>query len=114
MMTTQKEAEKAAPTGLLAGKVCIVSGVGPGLGRQAAHTLATPTGRHLLLAARRQPSLDEVAAEVGKIGAHAITVPTDIADAEQCARLVERWRQRSSGVSTSSSITPSASMRSRV
>jgi NAD(P)-dependent dehydrogenase (short-subunit alcohol dehydrogenase family) len=83
--------------GLLQGKVCIVSGVGPGLGRQAARALAAH-GAHLVLAARRQASLDEVAAEVAEIGAKVIVVPTDITDAEQCTRLVARATEEFGGV----------------
>src|ERR1700728_3823286 len=73
-------------SGLLEGKVCIVSGVGPGLGRQAARALAAH-GAHLVLAARRQASLDDVRAEVEALGGRAITVPTDITKPEQCEHL---------------------------
>ena len=38
--------------------------------------------------ARRQASLDEVLAEVEGLGARAIAVPTNITDADQCARLM--------------------------
>jgi NAD(P)-dependent dehydrogenase (short-subunit alcohol dehydrogenase family) len=87
-----------SPTnGLLHGKVCVVSGVGPGLGRQAARALATHGG-HLVLAARRQSMLDEVAAEIREIGAQAITVPTDITDPEQCARLIAQATEEFGGV----------------
>ncbi|HTU37341.1 MAG TPA: SDR family oxidoreductase [Acidimicrobiales bacterium] len=82
----QTEKDKAAG-GLLAGKVCVVSGVGPGLGRQAARALAEH-GADLVLAARRQATLDDVAAEVSALGARVITVPTDITDADACARLM--------------------------
>jgi len=74
-------------SGLLSGKVCIVSGVGPGLGRQAARALAAH-GADLVLAARKQATLDAVLAEVTQIGARAITVPTDITDPDACARLM--------------------------
>src|SRR6202050_3291052 len=57
MTTTQNEAEKAAPAGLLAGKVCVVSGVGPGLGRRVARALAAH-GAGLGLGARRPSDLD--------------------------------------------------------
>src|ERR1035438_312864 len=86
-----------SPSGLLHGKVCIVSGVGPGLGRQAARALATH-GAHLVLAARRQSSLSEVASEVREMGARALTVPTDITDPEQCAHLITRATEEFGGV----------------
>jgi NAD(P)-dependent dehydrogenase (short-subunit alcohol dehydrogenase family) len=87
----------APASGLLAGKVCIVSGVGPGLGRQAARALALH-GADLVLAARRQTTLDAVLAEVEEIGARAITVPTDITDPEACARLMAATTEEFGGV----------------
>jgi NAD(P)-dependent dehydrogenase (short-subunit alcohol dehydrogenase family) len=86
-----------SPGGLLHGKVCIVSGVGPGLGRQAARAFATH-GAHLVLSARRQSSLSEVASEVREMGARALTVPTDITDPEQCAQLIIRATEEFGGV----------------
>jgi NAD(P)-dependent dehydrogenase (short-subunit alcohol dehydrogenase family) len=84
-------------SGLLSGKVCIVSGVGPGLGRQAARALAAH-GAHLVLAARRQSTLNDVQAEVRELGARAITVPTDITDPEQCARLMAQAAEEFGGI----------------
>jgi len=86
-----------AASGLLAGKVCVVSGVGPGLGRQAALALATH-GADLVLAARRQPNLDDVAADVRNLGARAITVPTNIVEADACTRLMEAASEEFGGV----------------
>jgi NAD(P)-dependent dehydrogenase (short-subunit alcohol dehydrogenase family) len=83
--------------GLLSGKVCVVSGVGPGLGRQAARALAAH-GATLVLGARRQASLDEVLAEVEGLGARAIAVPTNITDADQCARLMARATDAFGGI----------------
>src|SRR6185437_11776938 len=71
--------------------------VGPGLGRQAARALAAHGGR-LVLAARRQTSLDAVAAEVRGIGAEVITVPTDISKPDQCASLITRATEAFGGV----------------
>ncbi|MGD0748791.1 MAG: SDR family oxidoreductase [Acidimicrobiales bacterium] len=87
----------AAAAGLLSGKVCVVSGVGPGLGRQAARALAAH-GADLVLAARRQSTLDDVLAEVAGIGARAITVPTNIVDPEACARLMAVAAEEFGGV----------------
>ena len=89
--------QQRAARGLLDGKVCIVSGVGPGLGRQAALALAAH-GADLVLAARRQETLDAVRAEVESAGARAITVPTDITDAEACARLMDAAADAFGGV----------------
>jgi len=97
-MTTSSPLAAGIPAnGLLRGKVCVVSGVGPGLGRQAARALATHGGR-IVLAARRQASLDEVAEEVRGIGADVITVPTDITKPEQCAELIARADDEFGGV----------------
>jgi NAD(P)-dependent dehydrogenase (short-subunit alcohol dehydrogenase family) len=97
-MTTEKSAGVAAERGgLLSDKVCVVSGVGPGLGRQAAKALAAH-GADLVLAARRQSTLDEVLAEVSALGARAITVPTDITDPEACARLMASGVEEFGGI----------------
>ena len=99
-MTRSATPESPSPSpaaGLLSGKVCVVSGVGPGLGRQAARALAAH-GATLVLGARRQASLDEVLAEVEGLGARAIAVPTNITDADQCARLMASATEAFGGI----------------
>jgi NAD(P)-dependent dehydrogenase (short-subunit alcohol dehydrogenase family) len=99
-MTTAKSdagVPGGATSALLAGKVCVVSGVGPGLGRQAARALARH-GADLVLAARRQANLDEVAAEIRDLGARVVTVPTNIVEAEACARLMAAAAEAFGGV----------------
>ena len=99
-MTTAKSdvgQRGASTSALLAGKVCVVSGVGPGLGRQAARALARH-GADLVLAARRQANLDEVAAEIQDLGARAITVPTNIVETEACDRLMAAAAEAFGGV----------------
>lgn len=97
MTTAKDEAAATGRSGLLSGKVCVVSGVGPGLGRQAAKALASH-GADLVLAARRQSTLDEVLAEVTDLGARAITVPTDITDADACSHLMEAGAEEFGGI----------------
>ena len=97
MTTAKSEEATAARAGLLSGKVCVVSGVGPGLGRQAATALAAH-GADLVLAARRQSTLDDVLAEVSSLGARAIAVPTDITDPEACARLMAAGVEEFGGI----------------
>jgi NAD(P)-dependent dehydrogenase (short-subunit alcohol dehydrogenase family) len=74
--------------GLLDGRVAIVSGIGPGMGRAIALELAR-AGADVALGARREPALRAVATEVEALGRRTVCVPTDITDPEQCARLVE-------------------------
>jgi len=74
---------------LLDGKVAIVSGVGPGLGRANALGLARE-GAAVVLAARNEDNLRAVAAEIEAAGGRALVVPTNIADHEHVERLVER------------------------
>jgi NAD(P)-dependent dehydrogenase (short-subunit alcohol dehydrogenase family) len=99
MTTAEREVEgtSTAAAGLLAGKVCVVSGVGPGLGRQAARALAAH-GADLVLAARRQSTLDDVLAEVRTIGGRAVAVPTDITDPDACARLMAAGSDEFGGI----------------
>src|SRR5436305_1483555 len=76
-------------TPLLAGKVAVVSGVGPGLGAAIARRLAAE-GADVVLAARRREPLDELAAQIEDAGGgHALAVPTDITSLEDCERLAQ-------------------------
>jgi NAD(P)-dependent dehydrogenase (short-subunit alcohol dehydrogenase family) len=86
-MATGEKRDQESASRLLSGKVCVVSGVGPGLGRQAARALAVH-GADLVLAARREAFLHEVRAEVEALGARAIGVPTNIVDPDACAALM--------------------------
>ena len=72
---------------LLAGKVAIVSGIGPGMGRDISLAFARE-GAKLALAARSAGKLEKALAEVRAAGAEAIAVPTDITKPEDCERLV--------------------------
>ena len=71
---------------LVQDKVAIVSGVGPGLGQAIAHALARE-GARVVLAARTESYLQEVAAEIESAGGTALVVPTDVTDRDQCDRL---------------------------
>ena len=75
-------------TALLEGRVAIVSGVGPGMGRAIALELAG-AGADVALGARREASWGPVVEEVEARGRRAIGVSTDITDPDQCRRLVD-------------------------
>jgi 7-alpha-hydroxysteroid dehydrogenase len=73
----------------LTGRVAIVTGAGKGIGAGCALALAE-AGADVALAARTESDLDAVAAQVAERGRRAITVPTDVTDAEALGRLVGR------------------------
>ena len=71
---------------LLADRVVVVSGVGPGLGRSIALASAR-AGADVVLAARTASRLDEVGKEVTALGRRVVAVRTDITDGESAGRL---------------------------
>ena len=73
---------------LLAGKVVVVCGIGPGLGRSIAVQCAR-AGADVVLAARTESRLEDVAKEVTALGRRALAVPTDITDDAAAAALAE-------------------------
>ena len=74
---------------MLTDKVVVVSGIGPGLGRSLALRAAT-AGADVVLAARTESRLAEVAKEVTDLGRRAVVVPTDIRDEAAAQNLVEQ------------------------
>jgi NAD(P)-dependent dehydrogenase (short-subunit alcohol dehydrogenase family) len=73
---------------LLEGRVAVVSGIGPGMGRDISLALAG-AGADLVLGARTPAALDAVAQEVEALGRRALPVPTDVTDPAQCRRLAD-------------------------
>lgn len=82
---------------LLNGKVAIVSGLGPGLGRAVALRFAAE-GADVALGARSEEYLRAVAAEVRDLGRRAAWVETDVTDPEQCAALAQATRENLGGI----------------
>ncbi len=73
---------------LLADKVIVVAGVGPGLGRSIA-VRGARAGADVVLAARTPARLEEVAKEVAALGRRGLAVPADLTDPEAAAQLAE-------------------------
>ncbi len=75
----------------------LITGASSGIGRAAALTLGS-FGARLALASRSTEALEHVAAEAGKTTERPLVLPTDVADAEQCRRAVERTVERWGGI----------------
>lgn len=73
---------------LLEGKVVVVSGVGPGLGREIA-AAATREGASVMMGARTEANLKAAADEIDSSGKTVGYEVTDITDAGQCKRLAD-------------------------
>jgi NAD(P)-dependent dehydrogenase (short-subunit alcohol dehydrogenase family) len=72
--------------GWLQGRVAIITGAGRGIGRATAEAMAQ-AGAHVVLAARTQSQLDNVADVIRKKGGAATVAPTDVGDAGDVNRL---------------------------
>jgi len=77
----------------LAGRVAIVGGASQGIGRATALTLAAE-GCDVVIAARREDALREVAAEAEKTGTQVLAVPADLTKAQDAERLVAATIER--------------------
>ena len=75
------------------GRVAIVTGIGPGMGRSIALGLAAH-GVDVVLAARRRERLEAVADEVRALGRDPVAIPTDITDRDACQTLVDAAMSR--------------------
>lgn len=72
---------RIAWSGALTGKVVLVAGVGPDLGRSLVLRSAQ-AGADIVLAARDKERLEGIAEEVTALGRQALSVPTDVTDAD--------------------------------
>lgn len=75
--------------GRLDGKVAIITGGNSGVGAATAKLFAKE-GATVVISARRQEKLDEVAAEIKAAGGEVMTVATDIASREACDNLIAK------------------------
>jgi len=69
-------------------QVIIITGASAGIGKALAHALA-PQSPRLVLVARDRTRLDEVAQTCEGLGATTLVVPTDVADPQACAEMVQ-------------------------
>lgn len=73
---------------LLEGRTAMVTGVGPGMGRDIALALARE-GADVLLVARSDRITPGVVAEIEDLGRRAVAIHGDIADVGDCARIAD-------------------------
>jgi NAD(P)-dependent dehydrogenase (short-subunit alcohol dehydrogenase family) len=79
------------------GKVAVVTGIGPGLGREIALGFAE-LGAKLAIGARNAEMLESVAAEIRAMGGEVIAQRTDLTDRDSCRALVDATVARFGGV----------------
>ena len=79
--------------GALRGKVGVVTGAGRGIGRAIALAFAH-AGADVIVASRTPNELETLAAEIEAAGRGALSVPTDVADAQAVDRLAEAAVER--------------------
>jgi NAD(P)-dependent dehydrogenase (short-subunit alcohol dehydrogenase family) len=72
---------------LIKDKVAVVTGIGPGMGKEIALLLARH-GARLAIGARSSAAVAETAAEIRAMGGEVVTATTDLADEESCAAIV--------------------------
>jgi NADP-dependent 3-hydroxy acid dehydrogenase YdfG len=75
-------------TGRLAGKIAVVTGAGKGIGRAAAVALGKE-GAHVVVTARTQADLEDVAREIRAFGVQALVVPADVSKTADVDRLAK-------------------------
>lgn len=75
----------------------VITGASSGIGRATAHAFAR-TGARLVLCARGQEALNEVVRECRELGAPAITIPTDMRDADAVQRLARMAAETFGGI----------------
>ena len=73
-------------------KVAIVTGASSGIGKAVAVALLKE-GYRVALAGRRKDRLEQAVAEAGPAGAHALAIPTDVADHQSIRALFARTKE---------------------
>jgi NAD(P)-dependent dehydrogenase (short-subunit alcohol dehydrogenase family) len=82
---------------LLTGRVVLVAGAGPGLGRQVP-LAAARAGACVVVCGRTSATIDGIAVEVADLGASAVAVPCDVTDDAACRAAVAAAEERFGGL----------------
>lgn len=80
-------------------EVTLITGGSSGIGAETARRFAAD-GSHVVLAARSEETLSELASELDENGSHALAVPTDVTDPDAVAALFEATLDRFGRVDT--------------
>jgi short-subunit dehydrogenase len=80
-------------------QVVVITGASQGIGRETALQMAV-RGASVVVAARNEEALTEVAAQVERLGGKAEPVVTDVAEPDQVERLAERAMERFGRIDT--------------
>src|SRR5579884_162845 len=86
------EKDEKAKAKMSTDKVAVITGASSGMGQATALELAGK-GYNLVLAARREKLLNEVAAECQGLGVQALAVATDTTDEKAVAKLADKAKR---------------------
>ncbi|UPK25883.1 SDR family NAD(P)-dependent oxidoreductase [Bradyrhizobium sp. 195] len=78
----------------MAGKVCLVTGGGSGIGRATAMRMASEGAEAIVVAGRREAEIDATAASCRELGAEAVALKTDITREDDVERLMRTAVER--------------------